>query len=1059
MAPEPRRVINFPPFHIPSDVDLLYCGEEVVRLEPQAVRVLRYLAENHDRVIPKDELLEHIWPDVFTTEGVLKRAISQARRALGDEAEGSRLIQTYHRRGYRFIGPVSVITAPAGEGAALPPEPADPDYDQLAGRGAELDALRAEYRRTLGGAGRPVLILGEPGMGKTQLARHFQSWAREQGALGVYARFFDYRASRLAPYEVFLDCLRLVLDLAGPGTGPEGGGHHDLRAAVRARCGVTLPEELFAGAAEGTGPLPTHAGAAAVDAYRAFVPLGESFIRLSRQRPLVMTFDDLQWADEASRDLISHLMHKSQGEPLMLVALMRKSGTADLSHPLAEWLRRQADYRSYTSLVLKPLDEQSYRLAIESIFGGVSRGPDPSPHDLQLLHRITGGNPYFLTEVLRLLVAGGAVSFGGTPRPRWQWHGIRDLELPETIVMIARAKLDRLPEPVRGIVEQAAVIGDEFRVETLARMAGRGEEEVERLLREGVHYGVLSERGLVAGEDCRFYHTILRRVLYEGLASRRRKQLHAQAAQAIEAVYSREADRVASALSVHYEAAGDLRRAVEWSLQAWQAARHRWQWDEAVACIERARRAADELDRLGQGGLAVAERLKVLLGIGEGYCSVGRLKEAGAALTEAIATARALGDQPAEAAGLLQQGRTFMGLSQYDHAADSTGQGLTAYRRLRDRQGVAVSLLQLSSIQVALGNYEAVEDPTTEVFAGPGAEDRLSAAAVGLLGWARVLQGRYSEGVPLLERALSHHADAGDVRGRAQLLRRLHWAHLGRGQYETALRLAERARDDFRSIGDVSGEAKLSMSIGQARVAQGLFDEGIAILQRALESLTAIGDTHCEAESLWLLGRAHGEAGRLDEAAEWLARALALVRAVGDRDDEFRVLTDVARVRLSAGDAEGGRRAADLAVAIAEELQNRDGLGAALVEASRAHLQLRRPAEALRLAERAVKLLDEAGSGDRWRAYWALAQAAEGPGADRPATEPGRRLLALRSCVALLDGIREQFDPPDAARRAAVTRARSGPARDLHALLLRSGLEPEAKVVADRWLLDNRPPH
>ena len=117
MAPEPRRVINFPPFHIPSDVDLLYCGEEVVRLEPQAVRVLRYLAENHDRVVPKDELLEHIWPDVFTTEGVLKRAISQARRALGDEAEGSRLIQTYHRRGYRFIGPVSVTTVPAGEGA------------------------------------------------------------------------------------------------------------------------------------------------------------------------------------------------------------------------------------------------------------------------------------------------------------------------------------------------------------------------------------------------------------------------------------------------------------------------------------------------------------------------------------------------------------------------------------------------------------------------------------------------------------------------------------------------------------------------------------------------------------------------------------------------------------------------------------------------------------------------------------------------------------------------------------------------------------------------------
>jgi DNA-binding winged helix-turn-helix (wHTH) protein len=106
-APENARpALYFDPFRLPEDVDLLYNGENVVPLEPRAVRVLRYLAQNHERVVPKEELLEGVWPDVFTTDGVLKRAISQIRRALGDDADEARFIETYHRRGYRFIAHV-----------------------------------------------------------------------------------------------------------------------------------------------------------------------------------------------------------------------------------------------------------------------------------------------------------------------------------------------------------------------------------------------------------------------------------------------------------------------------------------------------------------------------------------------------------------------------------------------------------------------------------------------------------------------------------------------------------------------------------------------------------------------------------------------------------------------------------------------------------------------------------------------------------------------------------------------------------------------------------------
>jgi DNA-binding winged helix-turn-helix (wHTH) protein len=86
-APSAPSLLLFPPFHIPANVDLLYREEKIVALERRAVQVLRYLVEHHDRVVSKEELLEAVWPETYITDGVLKRAISQARRALGDVAE------------------------------------------------------------------------------------------------------------------------------------------------------------------------------------------------------------------------------------------------------------------------------------------------------------------------------------------------------------------------------------------------------------------------------------------------------------------------------------------------------------------------------------------------------------------------------------------------------------------------------------------------------------------------------------------------------------------------------------------------------------------------------------------------------------------------------------------------------------------------------------------------------------------------------------------------------------------------------------------------------------
>jgi predicted ATPase/DNA-binding winged helix-turn-helix (wHTH) protein len=198
MAQPPRHTLHFPPFRIPRDVDVLYREDAVVALEPRAVRVLRYLAQHHDRVVSKDELLEAVWPDVFTTDGVLKKAVSQARRALEGAGGSVPFIETHHGRGYRFLASVSVETepAPADEPAAgRRADQAAPGGDATAGSepgqrtnlphfvtsfvGREQETVDIKEQLV---TARLVTLTGPGGIGKTRLALETAS-----GLLGEYA--------------------------------------------------------------------------------------------------------------------------------------------------------------------------------------------------------------------------------------------------------------------------------------------------------------------------------------------------------------------------------------------------------------------------------------------------------------------------------------------------------------------------------------------------------------------------------------------------------------------------------------------------------------------------------------------------------------------------------------------------------------------------------------------------------------------------------------------------------------------------------------------------------
>jgi DNA-binding winged helix-turn-helix (wHTH) protein/tetratricopeptide (TPR) repeat protein len=929
MARTDGFLFRFDRFELPPGVDLLYRGQDVVALEPRAVRVLRYLMEHSDRVLSKEEILEEVWADVFTTDGVLKKAVSQIRRTLGDDPEQSRYIATYHGRGYRFIAPVTRVSptrATEDSAAAPPPQRGEltPNYDQLAGREAELLTLRAALRNALEGKPRPIVITGEAGIGKTQLTRHFRRWALEQGAVTLYGRFFDYRGARLAPYELFVDLLRTAA--AAVNRGPS----LDPATAIEEASGMPLPRELFASAETQVDPM---AGTVS-DQFRLVVPLVRTFLALSRRQPIVLVLDDVQWADAASLEVIGSLMRALEAEPLLPLLLVRSDDAEQAETPIRSWLEEYANHRAYTTLRLERLEEGDCHQIIGAVFGTRRSGEIPRS-DIDALFRLTDGNPYFLVETLRLLVAAGAIAPDPEQR-RWVWKGIGGMALPETIVTAMRAKIDRLSPAVRQVIDQAAIIGDELRVTTLCQLTGSSESAIEEVLSIGVQTGILSIQALSAGEDCRFQHSILRQVVYDSIAPHRRRALHARAAEALEAVYAKDRDRVAEALAAHYWAALQYRQAFDAGLLAWRRARSRYEWRKAAALIERANETASLLIEQGET-LTHEQRMALLLAHGETLCAVGRPKEAAAIIDRAVTQALGAHDDRAVARAYFLRAIAAIRRSQYSDARIALCQALDHFIRLEEPTATSRTIVQLAVVEAAIGNYDRVR-LLVEQVRGTGALESMLALADGLAGWSLALEGRYEEGAALLEQALEYYDRAGDLCERALLLRRLHWTCLSRGDYEAAIRLAIRAREDATAVGDLVGQARANLGIGQARLEQGLHDEALSFFNRALEQLRTAGDAHGEAECLWLTGRARYETGRLEESATLLESSLTMVRSIGDRDDEFRVLTDVARLEILRGNLTAARDAAGSARELAAKLGNHGGIAFATLELARIDL-------------------------------------------------------------------------------------------------------------------------
>lgn len=650
-------IYRFGSFELDEDTGELRQDGAPVAVQPKPLELLRILLRERDRIVTNDELFEALWPDTVVTPGSLTRAVSLARRAIGDTHKGS-LIRSHPRRGYRYTGPVVEMEreepgARGPTGSARGGEPADP----LVGREDSLEVLRAALAEATRGRGGIVLVSGAPGIGKTRLVEHFAAEAGARGSLVLKGRARD--GEGVPAYWLWGQIVRQLRDAPlGDALRDELGSDEALRAL--------LPDA----APREPDPRPaSDADDAGQRRFLLFDRFARTLSRVSRVRPLVLVLEDLQWARSGPLRLLEHVAFESVGDPLLVVGTVRDEPRAR-SHPLHRTLPLLGQLDRCRQIVLERFSRAEVASLLERRIG---RRP-PAELTSELYAR-TEGVPLFLREAIRLLEQRGELRHP----ERVARHGVA---LPEHALGFIRRSLDALPEACGDVVAAASVIGREFALPLVAAVADVPREAAVDAFDTAERAGVI-EPLPDAPASWRFTHALFQEAAYDALTAGARARLHYRAAQRLERQHAEAPDRVIAELAHHHHrglAVGDPERAYACAMRAARRAAEVWAYEQSASHYEQAAAALDHREEVDP-----FLRLETLLALGDAYRLAGERTRRREVLGEAMSLARSLG----RAHDFARAAIGFCDISEWSvHDEHAAGAIAEAVERLKDDESL-----------------------------------------------------------------------------------------------------------------------------------------------------------------------------------------------------------------------------------------------------------------------------------------------------------------------------------------------------------------------------------
>lgn len=785
----------------------------------------------------------------------------------------------------------------------------------LVGRHAEMQLLHDRLDAAVSGQGQAVGIAGEPGIGKSHLLHEFHQRLADRDVTYLEGRCFAYATT--TPYWPVLELLRSTFRV--------GEADSPTSVANKVRQGLEqigmLPDDAapyilhLLGFQEGAGPL----AALSSDAIRTrtFETVSELTMRGSRSRPLVLAVEDLHWIDDASNTFLAALLESLAGAPLLLLMTYRPG-----------YRPPGADKSYFTQMSLRPLSRADSLKVVKTV---LETDEIAEPLVRAILNRAEG-NPFFLEELARVVGEQPENPVGA---------------VPETLEEVLLARIDRLPEDRKRLLQTASVLGREFSVRLLREIC-TPPADLDSQLRDLARLEFLFTRSAAREPLYSFKHALVHQVAYETCPPSERRGLHAAAGRALETLHADHLEEVYDALAHHYSRTEDEEKAIDYlsrfATKAGRSSAH----VEAVAAL---REALGHAERLADGDARERRRLGLVLQQVHSLALLGSFQETRVLLLGERERVERLRDSAVTGPYYFWLGRTYGVLGDHERARESAQRALAEAMHCDDRATMGKAYYALAYEDywsgqarsgVELARHAArLLDETAERF------------WLGLAHWVIAINyAHIGECAPALE-AAAHVQAIGDAMGDPGLRCTAAWTRgmvcAVQGQYEAAIAACELA---LESSPNPVNTALAMGFLGASHLERGDAARAIPLLD---ESARQLGQFQVPTQGwfLALLGEAHFLTGRLDRAAEFAEQGVRICTDVRYRYGlgwAVRALGRIALARGALAEAESYlTRALDSFVSIE-----------ARAEGARTHVALAELARGQRDRDKVIRHLTEA---------------------------------------------------------------------------------------------------
>jgi class 3 adenylate cyclase/predicted ATPase len=471
----------------------------------------------------------------------------------------------------RALGPTSVkgVNEPVDAYEVVAPGPLRTHFElsarrgltRFVGRGPELAQIERALTQAIEGHGQVVAVVAEAGIGKSRLLYEFKA------KIPPTCKVLEAYSVSHGKASAWLPVLELLRNYFGIQEGDDAAARREkLRVAVTA-LDLSLEDilpYLFGLLGIIDGPDPHAQMDARIKQQRTLEAIKRILLRDSLNQPLVLVFEDLHWIDAHTQGLLDLLADSVASTCVLLLFNYRP-----------EYHHGWSNKSYYTQIRLDPLHSTDGAAMLTALLGdGVELNPLK-----QLVAERTGGNPFFIEEIVQALFEDGALVRNGSIKVT---RSVSQMRLPPTVQGMLAARIDRLPAGQKELLQTLAVIGRESSVGLLRNVVPNNPVQLEQGLGELRSGEFIYEQPALGDTEYVFKHALTQEVGYNSLLIERRKQIHEQVGQAIEVLYSNQLEDRVSALAHHYSRSDNVEKAIEYLGRAGQQAMQRFAYAESI---------------------------------------------------------------------------------------------------------------------------------------------------------------------------------------------------------------------------------------------------------------------------------------------------------------------------------------------------------------------------------------------------------------------------------------------------------------------------------------------